>query len=58
MGDSMVVHLAQHNGQNLSPEAFMRRLMGARAVIALPGLGYDCWRLWETILSGYIFLHE
>lgn len=52
IGDTMVAHVAMHSGQNLGPEAFMRRLMGSRAVLAVPGMGYDCWRIWETMLAG------
>ena len=26
--------------------------MTARAVLSLPGLGYDCFRIWESLLAG------
>ena len=29
-----------------------RRLIGSYAVLQQPGLGYDCFRIWETLLAG------
>lgn len=50
----MVTHQAQTANQNISPESFTLQLMSSRAVLCLPGLGYDCWRIWESLLSGLV----
>ena len=52
MGNLMLTHVTKQWGQNLDTKTFLRRLLGARAVLALPGLGYDCWRIWESLLAG------
>lgn len=53
MGADMIIHAAEH-GQSarLTQADFMRGIMGAYAVLQPPGRGYDCYRLWETLLSG------
>lgn len=52
IGTDLTVHLAKSGSQNLGPEFFTRRLMGSIGVLAVPGMGYDCWRIWETLLAG------
>ncbi len=51
-GALMVTHQAQTASHNISPEEFAQQLINARAVLALPGLGYDCFRIWEALFSG------
>ena len=52
MGEYMTIQAAEY-GQTtrLTRAEFMRRIMSAYAVLQLPGLGYDCYRIWEV--SGY-----
>ena len=52
MGEYMTVQMATSNKVRLSPAEFMRRIIGSYAVLQLPGLGYDCFRIWETLLAG------
>jgi hypothetical protein len=33
-------------------EQFRLKLMASNAALAMPGLGYDTYRLWETLASG------
>lgn len=51
-GEYMQAHQAMHYTQNIGPEAFMQKLIGSVGVLAVPGLGYDCWRIWESLLAG------
>jgi hypothetical protein len=46
MGDSMVVN------SKISTEAFRMKIVSSMAVLCMPGLGYDTYRLWETLGSG------
>ena len=52
MSKYMTIQAAEY-GQTtrLTRSEFMRRIMSAYAVLQLPGLGYDCYRIWEV--SGY-----
>ena len=53
MGNDMTIQAAEYRqAGRLTRAQFMRRIMSAYAVLQLPGLGYDCFRLWETLLSG------
>ena len=45
--------LVVNRGSRMSREEYVRKLMKSYAVLSLPGLGYDCFRLFESILSGY-----
>lgn len=47
MGKDMVVN------ERLTPEAFRMKIISSIAVLTMPGLGYDTYRLWETLGSGY-----
>lgn len=51
-GEYMQAHQAMHFTQNIGPEAFTQKLMSSIGVLAVPGLGYDCWRIWESLLAG------
>lgn len=46
MGSDMVI-----NGR-ISSEAFRLKIVSSMAVLCMPGLGYDTYRLWETLGSG------
>ena len=48
----MQAHQAMHYTQNIGPEAFTQKLISSIGVLAVPGLGYDCWRIWESLLAG------
>ena len=52
MGEYMTIQAAEYGqSERLTRSEFMRRIMSAYAVLQLPGLGYDCYRIWEV--SGY-----
>lgn len=38
----------------ISPEAFRNSLFQSAMILAMPGLGYDTYRLWETLYSGAV----
>jgi hypothetical protein len=38
--------------KRLSPKSFMTKIMESLAVLCMPGLGYDSYRIWETLLMG------
>ena len=63
MGEDMTIQVSEFihatrdggimlNTARPSRAQFMRKIMGAYAVLQLPGLGYDCFRIWETLLAG------
>eukprot|EP01035_Chromulina_nebulosa_P022397 gene22397-29001_t len=46
MGADMVIN------SRLSTEAFRMKLVSSYAVLAMPGMGYDTYRIWESLASG------
>ena len=52
--ENMGQHMDSHNSDkgNLSPSSYYTKLLKSRAVLSLPGLGYDCFRIWESLLAG------
>ena len=56
MGDSLVTHMVFKGNQTLPGDSFVKKLVASRAVLSLPGFGYDCYRTWETLMSGYVYL--
>jgi hypothetical protein len=46
MGDEMVVE------KKMSAKTFRMKVISSIAVLCMPGLGYDTYRLWETLASG------
>jgi hypothetical protein len=38
----------------LAPATFKQKTFESMFVLAMPGLGYDTYRLWETLYSGYV----
>ena len=57
MGEYMTIQMATSTSKRLSPAEFMRRIIGSYAVLQLPGLGYDCFRIWETLLGRSVELY-
>ena len=47
-------HLSVGGGTNgrLDNREFMKKMSGSMAVLCVPGLGYDTFRLWEALASG------
>jgi hypothetical protein len=48
---------AAHRSRDLR-ERYYHKLNAAYFVLALPGLGYDCYRNWETITMGSMLVAE
>lgn len=44
--------------RNLSPPEYYDKLIRSRTVLANPGLGYDCFRIWESLLCGAVPVFE
>ena len=42
----------------VAPADYYKEIGAARFVLSLPGLGYDCYRLWETLTVGSIPIIE
>ena len=39
----------------ITEESYMEHVISSYSVLCLPGLGYDTFRLWESIAAGYCF---
>ncbi len=48
----MYSHQAETGAHNIEQNIFLKEMIASRAVLCLPGLGYDCFRIWETLLAG------
>jgi hypothetical protein len=46
MGDNL------HILHKTKPEIHVKKLLSSAAVLCVPGLGYDTYRIWETLLAG------
>lgn len=44
--------------EKVNKEAYRMKLLGSAASLCMPGLGYDTYRLWETLASGAMAVME
>lgn len=51
IGEDMIIE------HNLRSDEFRQKLIQSMAVLAMPGLGYDTYRLWETLAAGYVTIN-
>jgi hypothetical protein len=40
--------------QKVDPLKFFEKVAESYAVLCMPGLGFDTYRLWETLVMGYV----
>ena len=40
--------------EKISPQQYRIKLSTSRAVLCMSGLGYDTYRLWETLAAGWV----
>jgi len=50
--------LANKGDSRLDRKSYYKKLAGSRFGLSLPGLGYDCFRLWEMLTMGSIAVIE